>query len=262
MAIGAAGIISGNGTVTGTVVNGGSVRPGELVGALSVTGSYSQTSVGELRIDLGGTAANEFDKLSTAGPVTLNGSLRATLVDLGAGTFTPAIGDEVEFLAATAGVTGEFRTLILPALTADRTWRVRYAADAASLVVTLPGDFDIDGDVDGQDLVKWRGDFGSNGHSDADADGDSDGADYLIWQRHLGETAPTMLAVAAPEPAAIALATISWWQLAMTGRRRRRGAAFDASISLVAPLHSARRRRGAPDSAGPGACSGTGSAPS
>ncbi len=44
-------------------------------------------------------------------------------------------------------------------------------------------DFDNDGDVDGNDLAQWEGDFGLNGDSDADGDADSDGADFLAWQR-------------------------------------------------------------------------------
>ena len=47
-------------------------------------------------------------------------------------------------------------------------------------------DFDLDGDVDGADLIRWQLDFGVNGDSDADADGDSDGADFLAWQQQFG----------------------------------------------------------------------------
>ncbi len=50
-------------------------------------------------------------------------------------------------------------------------------------------DFDNNEIVDGQDLVKWSGDFGVNGNSDADGDADTDGADFLEWQRSLGDTA-------------------------------------------------------------------------
>jgi len=50
----------------------------------------------------------------------------------------------------------------------------------------LPGDFDRDGDSDGDDLAQWLGDFGLNGGSDSDRDGDTDGADFLNWQRTLG----------------------------------------------------------------------------
>lgn len=46
-----------------------------------------------------------------------------------------------------------------------------------------PGDFDADGDVDGDDLGRWRSSFGVNNQADADGDGDSDGDDFLLWQR-------------------------------------------------------------------------------
>ncbi|HEX6961136.1 MAG TPA: PEP-CTERM sorting domain-containing protein, partial [Lacipirellula sp.] len=67
-------------------------------------------------------------------------------------------------------------------------------------------DFNNDGDVDGADLVKWRGDFGPNAGSDADNDGDSDGADFLAWQRQLGSTSATAVAAAVPEPSGALLA--------------------------------------------------------
>ena len=76
------------------------------------------------------------------------------------------------------------------------------------LDATIPGDFDQDGDVDGDDLTRWQGDFGVNGHSDADGDGDTDGADFLAWQRHFAITTSQVAAV--PEPSAIAFVVIGW----------------------------------------------------
>jgi hypothetical protein len=73
-----------------------------------------------------------------------------------------------------------------------------------------PSDFDEDSDVDGEDLAKWRGDFGVIGLSDADDDGDSDGADFLAWQRQLGPAAPAVAAnVPVPEPATSALVIVA-----------------------------------------------------
>ncbi len=84
-----------------------------------------------------------------------------------------------------------------------------------SVLPSLPGDFDYDGDVDSADLVQWQGDAGVNGDSDADGDGDSDGADFLIWQRNVG-AAPT---TTVPEASSAVLAAMA---LAALQVRRRR----------------------------------------
>jgi hypothetical protein len=86
----------------------------------------------------------------------------------------------------------------------------------------LPGDFDIDGKVDGADLTIWKEAYDMSDAGDADLDGDSDGADFLLWQRNLGSdilaaAAPAVSAV--PEPQALALAVVA---MAAFVRRRRR----------------------------------------
>jgi hypothetical protein len=94
-------------------------------------------------------------------------------------------------------------------------------------VVASPADFDEDGNVDGDDLLQWQGDFGPSSLSDADNDGDSDGADFLVWQQQLGSSLAAQHAVdAAPEPAARALAAAS--SLAMAAVRRRARATRNA----------------------------------
>jgi fibronectin-binding autotransporter adhesin len=83
-------------------------------------------------------------------------------------------------------------------------------------------DFDGDGDVDGDDLDQWQGDFGVNNLSDADADGDSDGVDFLAWQRQVGSGAPLEAnATGVPEPAAFMLACLAVTPLGGRARRRR-----------------------------------------
>jgi hypothetical protein len=74
-------------------------------------------------------------------------------------------------------------------------------------------DFDEDGDVDGEDLVRWRDGFGDIGpaHADGDADrdGNVDGSDFLTWQRQLGfGTAASPSAANVPEPGARALVMV------------------------------------------------------
>jgi sialidase-1 len=55
-------------------------------------------------------------------------------------------------------------------------------------VARTPGDFDGDGEVDGNDLARWQANypvtFGATFlKGDADGDGDVDGRDFLIWQK-------------------------------------------------------------------------------
>lgn len=81
----------------------------------------------------------------------------------------------------------------------------------------IPGDFNGDGDVDGDDLSQWEEDYGMNGGSDADGDGDSDGDDFLVWQGNFG-TGVLSAATAVPEPDAGMLAMMG---LLLAVRRRR-----------------------------------------
>ncbi|MCC7087055.1 MAG: hypothetical protein IT427_18805 [Pirellulales bacterium] len=89
-------------------------------------------------------------------------------------------------------------------------------------VPTTPGDFDVDGDVDGADFVAWQTHFpavvgATRAHGDSDGDGDVDGSDFVAWQTHfpfalgLG-TAPL------PEPAAWAIALCALGGMMLTIR--------------------------------------------
>jgi hypothetical protein len=73
---------------------------------------------------------------------------------------------------------------------------------------TAPGDFDLDGDVDGADLTVFKAGFGTT----------FDGNDFLVWQRNLGFS--NMATTAVPEPTAAAL---SLFALAAVAHCRRRG---------------------------------------
>jgi hypothetical protein len=87
----------------------------------------------------------------------------------------------------------------------------------------IPGDNDIDGDVDNQDLVVWQNAYGVTGLGDADGDADTDGNDFLIWQRNVGaDFTPVVGSVSAvPEPVTVGL----------------------ASVAILGAMHLARRRR-------------------
>jgi hypothetical protein len=78
---------------------------------------------------------------------------------------------------------------------------------APEIVVPRPGDFDGDGDVDGDDLDIWEAAYGLADAADANGDGDSDGDDFLIWQRNAG-AGVLAATTAVPEPGAAMLASM------------------------------------------------------
>jgi hypothetical protein len=84
--------------------------------------------------------------------------------------------------------------------------------------VSIPGDFDHNGQVNGADLAQWKGDFGVNDESDADNDGDSDGADFLAWQRNFGVGVPAN-AIGAPVPEPSSLVMVAAIGVLWGGRR-------------------------------------------
>jgi sugar lactone lactonase YvrE len=92
----------------------------------------------------------------------------------------------------------------------------------------IPGDFNNDQTVDGDDLAIWKTNFGNNSGiatasmGDADANGNINGADFLIWQRNFSATPATPTAISIPEPDALSVALIAGhaWVLAFRSRRR------------------------------------------
>ena len=79
--LGATADLLGAGTYTGTLINGGEVRPGTSAGAITIIGDYIQSSAGRLSVELGGlTAGTQFDQLVITGTATLAGTLGITTI--------------------------------------------------------------------------------------------------------------------------------------------------------------------------------------
>ncbi|MEM8945600.1 MAG: hypothetical protein AAGD11_10495 [Planctomycetota bacterium] len=70
----------------------------------------------------------------------------------------------------------------------------------------LSADFDLDGNVDMDDLAAWQSAYGSAAGGDANLDGTTSGNDFLIWQREFtGSGAVASQSTTVPEPSVIAL---------------------------------------------------------
>jgi hypothetical protein len=71
---------------------------------------------------------------------------------------------------------------------------------AGAVLYRAAADFNLDGDVDTDDLLQWQSAYGVDGSADADGDGDSDGRDFLVWQRQIDQPALLKALKNVPEP--------------------------------------------------------------
>jgi hypothetical protein len=109
-------------------------------------------------------------------------------------------------------------------------WRTGLASNMRFVVESLlrvPGDYDLDGDVDGGDYNLWKTDYGSTTKLAADGNGNGsiDTADYVIWRNNLtangGSAALGIGGVAAPEPATWGLVAAAALIIVGRGRGQR-----------------------------------------
>ncbi len=97
------GILTGAGAITGNVqVAGGTVRPGNSPGVMTVNGSYSQDAASTLEIEMYSLAL--YDQLDISGNASLDGTLDVSL-SLGANISN---GQEFTIIHADGDLTGEF----------------------------------------------------------------------------------------------------------------------------------------------------------
>ena len=121
----AGGTMSGFGTITGSVLNGGTVAPSTTGGVLKITGGYNQKSSGTLSsVITGTTPGTKFGQLSVGGKATLAGTLK---VSTGNG-FVPSHGESFSVLLYHTR-SGTFGTL-----SGSPAYTVSYTATAANVV--------------------------------------------------------------------------------------------------------------------------------
>jgi hypothetical protein len=187
----------------GNLVNqGGTLAPGNSVGATSISGNYTQQSAATLKLEIGGVFLGQWDVVTVEGNANLDGAIEVTLT----GGFQPVIGNSFTVLSTNVGnIGGQFDTEVFPifgGLTFDLVYNPKSVALHVVAASVLPGDLNENGVVDAADYVVWR-----------KADGTQDG--YNAWRANFGRTAGSGAAVsdrvqtAVPEPVTLLLMFIA-----------------------------------------------------
>jgi autotransporter-associated beta strand protein len=234
--------VSGSGTVVGNITTNdptAAISPGGTGGLdgsdlLTVAaGAGTLTLQNNLDMSAGGSmvwslaalstsnAGTDFDQLVVAGNLTLGGSSDLTLDfsilgGAGPGSGNPFWNSAHSWKIIDAGTGGTDFATITNGTFGDGifTTSVGAGGDAGDIFlnysIAIPGDFNGDGNVDGDDFATWQmnfptasGAFTEDG--DADGDGDVDGADFVVWQINFSSGGGASLV---PEPHTLILVGI------------------------------------------------------
>ncbi len=139
--VGPGAIMTGNGTLVGTLTNRGTISPGHSPGTLNVVGSFTQTASGNYTAEI--ASPGSYDRIAVTGaPGTA--SLAGTLSPVLLSGYRPQ-GNTVfpGVVTATGGITGTFSSVTNEVLSPTLFWQPRYSANRVDLVVqrdyTNPG---------------------------------------------------------------------------------------------------------------------------
>jgi hypothetical protein len=132
------GSLSGTGTISGNVVNGGgSVVPGDdgTGGTLSIVGGYSQESGGTLDIEVGGSSASgTFGQLAVSSQASLGGTFTVTT----ANGYVPLFSDSYAALTFSSE-SGNFATYNLPTLGGEPLLSASFVPSGSPTSLVLTG---------------------------------------------------------------------------------------------------------------------------
>lgn len=101
-------ILKGNPTITGNLLNIGTLAPGNSPGTFEISGSYMATSTAVHQFEVGGITDGTYDLLKVSGTVNLSGTLNVTLVN-GFSSTTPH-----QIPIITGAIRGTFSSVVLP----------------------------------------------------------------------------------------------------------------------------------------------------
>ncbi|MCC5830428.1 MAG: trypsin-like serine protease [Phycisphaeraceae bacterium] len=210
--------------IEGSLINpGGTVVPGRIEGTpatATISGDYQQHGQGRLKISLAGEEPGvEHDLLDVGGTVSLAGTLHLTLDE----AYSPAILTTHDVVTHN-GMTGRFDHLEGVLVNPQLALAVTYEVSSVRVTVALPGDANLDGLVDDDDLASVQAGLGTPtaaNWSDGDFNGDGRVGlrDAFALSANYSSTAAP-LSAPIPEPASTTVLLLGAWLV--TGRSRRR----------------------------------------
>ena len=220
------GTVSGEGQLIGNVSIFGTLSPGASAGTVMINGDITFNMAAQVDIELGGlTPGTDFDRIEISGQATLAGTLDVSLIN----PFVPVPGNTFEVMTFASRM-GEFTMINGLGVVGLGAYLYAEHNDMNLRIVTaLPGDGNLNGEVEAADYTIWANGFGMASPQFTDGDYNTDGmtnaADYTIWANNFGQmvAAPeTSAPEAVPEPSTFLLAIVGTLGLSCYRRRRRR----------------------------------------
>ncbi len=129
--VNAGGLVGGHGTIGGDLTSvGGTVRPGNSIGTLTVAGDYVSDANTTLSIEL---SPSQTSVLAVGGQATVDGTVNFVM------TGGPYLSTRTyKFLTADGGVTGTFDAITTTGLPRGFTTSLLYSNDYVEMLLTAP----------------------------------------------------------------------------------------------------------------------------
>jgi outer membrane autotransporter protein len=139
------GTLGGNFTVTGNLINQGTVSPGNSPGTIYVGGNFLQGRGATLNMEI--ASPTSFDQLVVGGRAILGGNLNISMLN----GFVPRKGEEFSFITA-GGISGKFNSVNAPVWD-DMTLRPFYGKNLVTLEAVIDSFAGLQGLTSNQQAV-------------------------------------------------------------------------------------------------------------
>ncbi|MEM8782980.1 MAG: hypothetical protein AAGE65_09020 [Planctomycetota bacterium] len=193
-----------------------SYSPGASTGTVNVTGTFTNDAAGDILFEI--NSETDFDQITGTGTFNLAGGIDIEL------NFTPDFYESIALILDTSSssVNGTFTELLFdPIIGVGEALAITYEANAVLLTRALPGDANLNGQIEQGDLNAVLNNWGAFGNSWSDGDLDGSGqveqGDLNLVLNNWGNqfVAPDFTGFTVPEPAA------ALGLLGLAGLRRR-----------------------------------------